>query len=255
MKIDNRILDILENSRIEENVLYLPNIQLDRADYMAVNKVLELLGGKWNRKVRGHVFDHCPDDDIEAVLLVGEVIDSKKVFQFFPTPRKVAEYLCDLAEINSNSFVLEPSCGKGDLADVIWERNPGLLFGVELNEAMDDVLKDKPYDTAVGVDFLTEDIKGHWDRIIMNPPFAKQQEIDHVLKAFNILAPGGILVSIMSNSPFFRTDKKSVAFREFLEESNAIVEELPEGAFKESGTMVKTCMVKIRKSIVNAEVK
>lgn len=247
MKISNKVLDILGNSRVEDNILYLPDIQLDRADYTAVNKVIEMLGGKWSRKEKGHVFDHCPADDIEAVLLAGEVVDAKKVFQFFPTPRSVAERLCDLAEITSESFVLEPSCGKGDLADVIWERKPGLLFGIELNTAMDEMLKTKPYDTAVGVDFLKEDIKGYWDRIIMNPPFSNHQDIDHVLKAFNMLVPGGVLVSVMSTSPMFRTDKKSVDFRRFLEENYAVVEELPEGAFKESGTMVRTCIVKIKK--------
>lgn len=247
MKITDRVLDILGNSKVENNILYLPDIKLDRADYTTVNKVLEMLGGKWNRKVKGHVFDHCPADDIESVILTGEATDIKKVFQFFPTPRKVAERLCDLAEINNSTSVLEPSCGKGDLADVIWERHPKSLFGIELNASMEDVLKNKPYKTFIGWDFLQVTADEAWDRIVMNPPFSNHQDIDHVLKAYSILAPGGILVSVMSNSPFFRTDKKSVAFREFLEGKNAIVEELPEGAFKESGTMVKTCIVKIMK--------
>ena len=46
MKIEEKILDVLSNSRIDGNTLYLPDIQFDRADYMAVNKVLEMLGGK-----------------------------------------------------------------------------------------------------------------------------------------------------------------------------------------------------------------
>ena len=78
MKISNTVLDILGNCEVQDNVLYLPNVQLDRADYTAVNKVLEALGGKWNRKEKGHVFDHCPADDIEAVILTGEFTDKKK---------------------------------------------------------------------------------------------------------------------------------------------------------------------------------
>ena len=247
MKIEERILNILGDSRIDGNTLCLPDIQLDRAEYMAVNKVLEMLGGKWNRKARGHVFDHCPEDDIEAVLLTGDITDTKKAFQFFPTPRNIAEHLCDLAEITSESFVLEPSCGKGDLADVIHERNPAIMCGLELNhDFMMRYLAGKPYRTYE-IDFLTYVSKDYWDRIIMNPPFSKHQDIDHVYKAFDILRPGGILVSVMSNSPFFRADKKSEDFREFLMLNYAMVEELPEGAFKESGTMVKTCIVKIKK--------
>ncbi len=246
MKIEEKILDILSNSRVDGNTLYLPDIQLDRADYVAVNKVLEMLGGKWNKKARSHVFDHCPEDDIETVILTGDVTDIKKAFQFFPTPRSVAEHLCNLAEITSESFVLEPSCGKGDLADVIWERKPMIMCGLELNHDMMRYLSGKPYRTYE-MDFLTYVSKNYWDRIVMNPPFSKHQDVDHVYKAFDILKPGGILVSVMSASPFFRTDKKSIEFREFLEQNYAMIEELPDGAFKESGTMVKTYIVKIKK--------
>ena len=49
MKINNTVLDVLGNCRVEENVLFLP-ANLDRKVYTDVNKVLEALGGKWNRK-------------------------------------------------------------------------------------------------------------------------------------------------------------------------------------------------------------
>lgn len=247
MKVNNRVIEVLDKCRIEGNTLFLPAEKLERSDYVAVNKTLEDLGGKWNRKAKGHVFDCCPKDDIESVILTGEVTDRKKEFQFFPTPRRIAEHLCDLAEIHTDSFVLEPSCGKGDLADVIWERNPGKLYAIELNPDMEKSLIGKPYDTYVGKDFLEFEKSNYWDRIIMNPPFSKQQDIAHVLKAFEVLRPTGILVAIMSASILFRTNKKTIAFREFLDRQGAEIEELPEGAFKESGTMVRTCIVKIIK--------
>ena len=34
--------------------------QLDRNDYVKVNKALEALGGKWNRKAKAHLFDEDP---------------------------------------------------------------------------------------------------------------------------------------------------------------------------------------------------
>lgn len=246
MKINNTVLDILGNCAVEGNILYLPDTKLDRADYTAVNKVLEALGGKWNKKAKGHVFDHCPEDELEAVILTGELTDQKKEYQFFPTPVNIAEQMCDLAYIDSTTTVLEPSCGKGNIADTAWRRGPAKLLGIELNKDMDRYLADKPYETLTGVDFLKYEGET-WDRIIMNPPFSRQQDIDHVLKAYEVLAPGGILVSVMSTSPLFRTNKKSEAFRAFLDEVEADVIELPEGAFKESGTMVRTCIVKIEK--------
>lgn len=154
MKISNTVLDILGNSKVQDNILYLPDVQLDRADYVAVNKVLEALGGKWNRKAKGHVFDHCPADDIETVILTGEITSKKKEYQFFPTPADIAEQLCDLAEIDSNTAVMEPSCGQGNIADAAWNRGPAKLLGIELNTDMEKHLAQKPYETRVGVDFL-----------------------------------------------------------------------------------------------------
>ena len=114
---------------------------------------------------------------------------------------------------------------------------------------MEMYLKDKGYDVYYR-DFLDVDSKDiAADRIVMNPPFTKQQDIDHVYKAYDCLNPDGVLVSVMSVSHTFRTNEKSKVFREFLEQTNAEVEILPEGTFKESGTMVNTCIVKIKKSV------
>ncbi len=67
----------------------------------------------------------------------------------------------------------------------------------------------------------------------MNPPFENGQEIDHVRHAFSLLAPGGRLVSVMSEGPFFRSDSKAIAFRAWLDEVGAETESLPENAFVE----------------------
>ena len=246
MEIKRSILDIIASCEIHGNLLLLPPVQLNRTDYVAVNKVLEAIGGKWNRKEGGHIFDYDPSEKIEDIILTGEYTDAKKDYQFFPTPPELAEYLCDLAEIDEITTVLEPSCGKGNIADAVWKRNPARLLGIELNEDMKPLLADKPYEIMLGQDFLTysEEI---WDRIVMNPPFSKCQDRTHILKAYERLAPSGILVSVASSSILWRTDNRAEVFRDFLSGVHASIEELDEGAFKESGTMVRTCIVKIRK--------
>lgn len=240
-KIADDILDILGECRTEGNTLYLPDRQLERSTYQAVNKVLESIGGKWDRKAKGHVFaDGDPAELLDNVILAGEITDLKKQYQFFPTPRPIAEKMCELAELDSTCIVLEPSCGKGDLADVIYEAGVKELVGLELNREMEKHLTGKPYATLTGIDFLEfvkdPGIKTPWTRIVMNPPFSRQQDIDHILTAYGILRPGGILVSVVSESPFFRSNKKSVDFRAFLDEHEAVIVPLEEGAFKESGT-------------------
>jgi predicted RNA methylase len=254
MKIANDILNILDKCTIEQNTVFLTCGQLDRKTYEAVNKCLESIGGKWNKKAKGHVFEDDPVELLDNLILTGETIDLKKQYQFFPTPRVVAEIMCDMAELKPESKVLEPSIGKGDLADVIYERGIAELIGVELNRDMDKHLKNKPYTSMTGINFLdfadeVQDgkIRQDWDRIIMNPPFAKQQDIDHVYAAYAILAKSGVLVSVVSEGPFFRENKKSVDFREWLDDIGAEVIENDVGAFKESGTMVKTRIIKIAK--------
>lgn len=251
MKIAENVLDILSKCAVSGNTLFLPDEQLDRKIYEAVNKCLVHIGGKWNRKEKGHVFDYEPSEALENLIFTGETEDMKKTFQFFPTPRSVAEKMCDMAELDIHSYVLEPSIGKGDLADVIYSRGVESIFGIELNCDMKKYLTEKPYTSITGVNFLEfaegENIRHEWTHVIMNPPFSKQQDIDHILAAYNLLNAGGILVSVVSPSPFFRTNKKSVEFREWLEKVNAEIVDIPEGAFKGSGTMIRTHIIKIKK--------
>lgn len=251
-KIDEGVLEILSGCRVEGKVLYLPEGQLDRKTYEAVNKVLTMMGGKWNRKAKGHVFPDTADPAalLDTALLTGEVRDTKKEFQFFPTPRAIAEVMCEMAVLNEESWVCEPSCGDGRLVDVILEHHPASLVGVEINPDMIEILRKRPEKFCIiNADFLTleKDDLGPCNRMIMNPPFTKQQDIDHIRHAFALLDRGGILVSVVSESPFFRSDKKSVAFREFLENFSAETVKLGEGAFRESGTGVRTRLVRIVK--------
>lgn len=185
-KIPENVLNVLGECRADGNLLYLPSVQLDRKTYTEVNKVLENMGGKWNRKAKAHVF--AEDDDVaemlENVLLTQEVKDLKREYQFFPTPRAVAERMCEMAEIDSASEVLEPSCGNGQLSDVIWEHSPAGMCCIELNTDMKRYLAEKPYGVNYR-DFLdvTKKEIGSINRVVMNPPFTRHQDIDHVRHA------------------------------------------------------------------------
>ena len=86
---------------------------------------------------------------------------------------------------------------------------------IEINPTLRDLLETKGYN-VVDCDFLEH--TGEYDRIVMNPPFEKGQDIDHVRHAYELLKPGGKLVAIMSEGSFYRGDKKATEFREWLEE-------------------------------------
>lgn len=249
MKIAENILSILAECRMEENTLYLPERQLDRKTYEAVNNCLVAIGGRCNRNAKRYIFDYDPQEAFENLILTGETEDMKKIFQFFPTPCPVAEIICDLAELVNGQSILELSCAKDDLADFIYERAPEHLVCIEIYKDMKKYLDEKPYPCMVGIDFLAykpEKIRP-FDRIVMNQPFSRQQDIDHIYHAFGLLKSRGILVSVLSPSPFFRTNEKSIQFRKWLQFLDAEIIDVPEGAFKEIGTMIRTKIIKFVK--------
>lgn len=240
MRVENEVLAVLSAAQMDGSALKLVG-QLDRKLYERTNKVLEAAGGKWNRKAKAHVFPGDAADAMEQIILSGEVTVPQN-FGFFPTPRKIAERVIEVADLEPGLAVLEPSAGTGSLAA------HALLAGcevdcVELLEKNVNLLCSTPYRTVVQGDFLQQAAKRAYDRVVMNPPFAKQDDIKHVLHALKFLKPGGRLVSVMSAGVLFRENRLTTEFRALVNARGGEIEELDEGAFKEAGTMVRTVLV------------
>ena len=249
MKIQPEILAIIESGRTDGHLYFLPSGQLDRKVYLEVNKVLEAIGGKWNRKEKAHVFPESIEAAIDDVILTGEVdtpISEKKKYQFFETPGELARRLVSMANILPGHSCLEPSAGTGRIADAIKDAgcDPDC---VELNVDLAGVLFNKGF-SVIHDDFLNVEAKPLYDRITMNPPFSGQQDVSHVSHALDCLKPGGVLVSVMSPGIKFRQNKKTAAFMEKLAGCASYeITDLPAGAFKESGTMVNAIILKVEK--------
>jgi hypothetical protein len=148
----------------------------------------------------------------------------------FPTPRPIIRRMLELAGIQPGHTVLEPSAGKGDILDMLQAEFDGqvTVSAIEINRTLQEVLEAKGHD-AQFVDFLEH--QGRYDRIVMNPPFEAGADMEHVRRAFECLAPGGRLVSVMSEGPFFRSGRQAEAFRAWLDEVGGASEQLPEDAF------------------------
>ncbi len=251
------VIAILDASRIEGNNLYLPGAQLDRSMYVKVNLALTALGGKWKGgNTKAHIFASDPSERIESAILTGEVIDLKKLYQFFPTPPALADRLVDLADVYPGQTVLEPSAGHGAIVDAIVRLNNGAKIDmVELDQAnraklathAEGILMDEP-------DFLKVDLSVSpngegWDRIIANPPFAKGQDIQHVTHMMTLVRPGGVVVSVVSGSVAFREGVKFQAFRDLIDTHGGTIESLPDDSFKESGTSVNACVLTVSRKL------
>ncbi len=219
--------------------------QLERNLYLAVNKGLEALGGKWNRKQEGHVFATDPRPQLQGLLDTGAV----KVVKdgYFPTPRAIGERMAILACLHPGMRVLEPSAGTGELAEAILTVEPrAALWVAEKDEQRQQVLRGRGFELLVHgeYDFLTSDV-GTWPRIIQNPPFENGQDMEHIRRAHSCLSSAGILVSVISESPFFVDYTQHQAFRDWLRQLPHDVFDLPQDAFKESGSGAKSRIVRI----------
>ena len=177
-----------------------------------------------------------------------------KIPGYFSTQKPTSDLMLEHVTLQPGDHVLEPSAGSGALADAIMERFPEVdLRVVEQSYTLRDILSLKGYD-LIGQDImnLTHDqldfLGIRFDAVIMNPPFEKLQDADHVRHCYDLLKDNGILVSVMSTSPFNNhTNRKGSDFREWFDSVGGDKYDLPDGSFKKSGTGVASCYVVIRR--------
>lgn len=243
----NTVTEVLQECSVHGTTVKLPAQQLDRKLYVDVAKHLELIGGKWNRKAAGFVFQQDPTEFLNKIA-DGEKVNIKKEFQFFATPDDLADRLVRMADIKFNHSILEPSAGQGAIIKAIRRsvKVPIIHYFelMELNQSFLSKIEGAKY---ISPDFLKMPLPEIFDRIIANPPFSKNQDIDHIYKMWDCLAKGGRIVTIASKHWQFASGKKEEAFKEWLDEKNVYPEDLPSGEFKESGTNISTCILVIDK--------
>jgi predicted RNA methylase len=250
MRVNNHVLRILSGAAVNGNALVLPD-QLERAMYVAVNKVLEAAGWKWDRKAKAHTCEGDAVDVLEQVLLTGEVTVAKNEFGYFPTPKPIVAQLIGLAELQPGMAVLEPSAGQGAIAAELCRAGVDVdafeLLEANIKPLVAALRNEVGANAVVHSNFLVEEPAPVYDRVVMNPPFSRQQDIKHVMHAFKFLKPGGRLVSVMSASITFRTDKLTQEFHALLSRHEGGILPLPAGAFRESGTLVSTVIVTLKR--------
>ncbi len=210
--------------------------------------------------VEGKELELTPEEEIRKLEqgLVGTRIPG-----FFPTPPALVTRMLSLVPIRSHDLVLEPSAGKGDIADsvrpLLYPEN--LVHVCEINHTLTEILIKKGH-LHVGYDFLQYDgssvdnsspaqsipnIFSRYNVILMNPPFEHGQDMDHVQHAYSLLAENGMLVSLVSSACFFRNDKKTAAFRSWLQSTRVEIHDVEArsftNAFRSTGVNCKIIVI------------
>ena len=171
----------------------------------------------------------------------------QKIPSYFPTPQDICDRLVQLALLSDGMKILEPSAGKGDLANAIKEAVKIKLDVCEINSDLRQILELKGFNVISSNCFnLTEAV---YDRIICNPPFGNALELEHIYHYYSLLKNNGRIVTIVPESVEFSTRKVYKLFRQWLEDKCYLNQSLPDGAFLSSDrpTGVKTRILVIEK--------
>lgn len=114
---------------------------------------------------------------------------------FYPTPKEVIERMM-MDENVCGKTILEPSAGKGDIVDWLYENGAAEVIACEKDPNIRRLLSGKC--DIIAEDFLTvtPEQVSHVDYIVMNPPFS--QGARHILHAFEI-APAGCTIVALCN--------------------------------------------------------
>lgn len=243
MELTQEIRSVLGALRIDGTHVRIVE-KLDRKTYQKVNEVLETAGGKWSRGAKAHVFPTDPSDKLAELSSAAEVFTAKEKKQsdgWFATPEDLADRLVRIAMVGADHMVLEPSAGEGAIVRAIRRARPGAsITAVEL----DDVRAQKipAVQHLILGDFLQMGKTPNlFHRVIMNPPFVKTSHLDHVEHALKQLRAKGRLVSVLPQGVKDRQNKRHKAFRAALAQHHYEIVDLPDDAFKASGTNVRTC--------------
>nr|DAQ94544.1 MAG TPA: Type I restriction enzyme Methylase [Caudoviricetes sp.] len=148
---------------------------------------------------------------------------------FYPTPAHLARKMLDKVKFEEVSTILEPSAGKGDLIEMVKQKECGLygykfdIDAIEKDANLRHILNGKEYRT-VHDDFLTYETFKQYDLIIMNPPFS--DGCKHILKALEMQKRNGGQIVCLLNAETIKNpfSNDRMALQRELTELNADID-------------------------------
>jgi adenine-specific DNA-methyltransferase len=99
-----------------------------------------------------------------------------KFGQYF-TPAIVADFMIDLANIQPDAAILEPSCGEGVFLEMLKNRGFHQVIAYEIDSELATDYENVRYES-----FISANIQEKFDVIIGNPPYIRWANLDDILK-------------------------------------------------------------------------
>ncbi len=175
---------------------------------------------------------------------------------FYPTPENIINKMLFDIDFKMIHSILEPSAGKGNIADRIREKEKLYstnynkfsfdLDCIELDQNLQHILKGKGF-RVVYNDFLTYDTMKEYDLIIMNPPFSNGCK--HLLKALEMQKRNGGAVVCLLNAETLKNPctNERLDLQRKLTEYNAKIEFIEDAfIYAERKTAVEIALIKVQ---------
>ncbi|ALZ82521.1 hypothetical protein AhyD4_23180 (plasmid) [Aeromonas hydrophila] len=243
--IDLTMAKMLELLVVDGPRLVLPTVvTFSPLSYQALRKALTKANGKYQDA--SFVFDSQETaTDVLTKLMQGHDINIKKTLQYYPTTDLAGERLLDGLKL-SGKVVFEPSAGEGSIVRRALAAGAKEVLAVELYEPFHESLR-RAGGRVIGRDIfdVTPDDVANVDVVLMNPPFSGAQDVKHVEYVLSIVPDHVEIHSIMSGAVPINSSRIYQGFRSLLDAFGIKPEDLPAGTFKDSGTQVKSCIVRI----------
>lgn len=232
--------ELLKVNDASGEIIKLPSFQLDRELYLEVKAIIESYGYKYvtGAKKRFEKKDANAVEDLKNMINGISIVDAQKKYDFYPTPEKIVKKAQEWLNHDGVSRILEPSCGLGNLVSGL----ENFVDAIELNPDCINELNNKNI-KVIHDDFDTFETTMKYNYIIMNPPFSKYRDAKHILKGYDMLNDGGILVAVASGGLMTRNDKISKQVTSLIEDSLKFSDK----EFKNVGTNIDTILIKIVK--------
>lgn len=102
---------------------------------------------------------------------------SKNKYGQYFTPPVIAEFMVNLADITTNSKILEPSCGQGVFLDILQKKGFGNITAIEIDQELAQQFPFVRYES-----FISAELKDKFDLVIGNPPYIRWKNLEIELK-------------------------------------------------------------------------
>lgn len=183
--------------------------------------------------------------------------------EFYPTPKNLIDKMLDGLEWKMIHTILEPSAGKGNIVEVLREKQKFNnkwyttikldIDCIESDENLRAILKEKNI-RVVHDDFLTYDTMKEYDLIVMNPPFSNGCK--HLLKALEFQQRNGGAVVCLLNAETLKNEcnNERIMLNRMLREYNADVQYIRDAFVDaERKTGVEVALVKVKLPDIHRE--